>query len=155
MGGPEPLCVANDNKRDALAICSGEGKRFLAINSFTSLGVVHKWLLIRVEATEEGDDTNTERDGHLCDEFAADLCVGALGLLGEDGHIGLSRTWESLKDDRFIKRIVCWGDDAELLAVSPKAAGPQGNRLQRMAMEALLQSLPGLSAGVDEILARN
>ncbi|CAK0797470.1 unnamed protein product [Prorocentrum cordatum] len=65
-------------RADALVICAAADKRVVLQRSFMSLGVVHKWLLLAVEAQDAG----AARPGPP-EEVAADLCCGALGLLPE------------------------------------------------------------------------
>jgi len=123
--------------QDAMAVCSGADKRLLVVPSFASLGLVHTWLLLKVEAKVDGEPP--------C-EVAGDLCGGSLGLLSLTAPDSkLARTWEASCDDRFIPRYVCWGEESLSLAQCPEVLSEKGARLQRAAFNAMLKGLPQLS----------
>jgi len=111
------------------------------VPSFASLGLAHKWLMLKVE---------NEVDGEVPCEVAADLCGGALGLLSLAApDATLVRTWDASNDDRFVRRCVCWGEASLSLAQCPEALGEQGVRLQRAAFAAMLKGLPQVSLSAE------
>eukprot|EP00439_Symbiodinium_sp_Y106_P059941 s1778_g8.t2 len=110
--------------QDSLAICSGEDRRLILVPTFTTVGVPHKWLLLRLSEEEV---------------MAADLSSGALGLLESSGELSPVRVWDAHSDPRYVVRCSAWGEDARLLARPPKVGGFAGGAAQmRLAVGSLL-----------------
>lgn len=129
-------CSARPGSReDALAIVGGEDRRLVMLHSFTSLGIGHKWLLLRLApAGADADDP--------LGELAVDLCSSALGLFGEPRLSDvvaspLVHTWSPAQDPRYIPRRTRWGDLA-----APLAAPTHGLELLHGALEILAASCP-------------
>ncbi|CAE7923643.1 EMB2745, partial [Symbiodinium necroappetens] len=108
--------------QDSLAICSGADRRLILVPTFTTVGVPHKWLLLKSE-----DQV-----------MAADLCSGALGLLDSGSGLSPVRIWDSQSDPRYVVRCSAWGEDARLLARPPKVGGSSGATQMRLAVGSLL-----------------
>mmetsp|Transcript_162023 Transcript_162023/g.519483 ORF Transcript_162023/g.519483 Transcript_162023/m.519483 type:complete len:431 (+) Transcript_162023:419-1711(+) len=115
LEGPEPRGRASPSgslRADALGLCSGSDKRLVMFPSFTSLGVAHTWLLLRVEI-EHGVDAAKQdgaaEDERYWEEFCADLCPGSLGLLPPSPL--LTRSWAAVGELRFVPRRSVWGAD--------------------------------------------
>ncbi|CAE8739403.1 unnamed protein product, partial [Polarella glacialis] len=137
--GPEPafdgVSALAASRADAFALCMGEDRRVIMVPSFTSLGVMHKWILLRL-----GEDSGDDSQGA---EFAADLCGGALGLLldgpkAASSSRGLTRVWPACSDSRFVVRSSRWGAAAAALAQPPPATARRGLDQRRAALEAML-----------------
>lgn len=135
--GPALPGAAAGGEADGLAVCAGKDRRLVLVPSFTSLGVVHKWLLVAVEGA----------DGGPREEFAVDLCSGALGLLEGPGR-KMVRVWPAAGDQRFLVRCACWGPEALLVAQGSASAGAKSADLQASAMKALATAagLPAAAA---------
>ncbi|CAE8659599.1 unnamed protein product, partial [Polarella glacialis] len=75
--GPEPafdgVSALAASRADAFALCMGEDRRVIMVPSFTSLGVMHKWILLRL-----GEDSGDDSQGA---EFAADLWLRRVPLI--------------------------------------------------------------------------
>eukprot|EP00928_Gymnodinium_smaydae_P073334 TRINITY_DN56551_c0_g1_i1.p1 TRINITY_DN56551_c0_g1~~TRINITY_DN56551_c0_g1_i1.p1 ORF type:complete len:736 (+),score=199.69 TRINITY_DN56551_c0_g1_i1:84-2291(+) len=157
--GKNDGAIAQRTRVDSLAICMGSDRRVVVVPSFASLGIVHKWLLLRIEgqeASNSADVAEVATDETV--EVAYDLCAGALGLLSppasSSGKRTLARFWNANEgDDRFLARRVRWGATAAQLAGPPSAAGWRGAHLQRAALEALIVGAASASSAAARELA--
>ena len=121
---------------DALAICTGEDRRLFLVPSFTTLGVPHRWLLLRVAGSEQEQAEQPEHPKQPERVVAVDLCCGALGLLGDGTPAIVSpiRVWEHGSDQRYVVRRSAWGEDALNLAQPPMGGASQ----MRVALRSML-----------------